>query len=132
MIDANPINEREQTAKAFDPPCIPGASEHIPTIVRIAPQLSGGTEVVGWHAGNHGRTSIAVELEQLATCPDIGAVVSDENRQISHDDDRACTAGLAHSVPLFREQELRELMRADVLLAARSPPLHRRRVMLRD
>ena len=51
VIDANAIDQRQQRAEALDPPGVSGLRERVPAVVRIAPELAGGAEVVGRHAG---------------------------------------------------------------------------------
>ena len=119
-------------AKALDPPGVSGPREHIPPVVGIPPQLSGRAEVVGRHAGEHGRLAVGVEAEQLAPRPDVGAVVRDEDGQIAHDLDRSRAAGVAHALPLLEEQELRQLVQPDLSSAAGRPARERRWIALRD
>ncbi len=54
----------------------------VPVIVRIAPELTGGTEVIGGHAGHDGRSAIVVQQKQLWAAPDLDRIGRDEDRQI--------------------------------------------------
>ena len=132
VIDADAIDQRQQGTKALDPPGVSGLLEDIPPVVGISPQLAGRAEVVGRHAGEHGRPAVGVEPEQLSARPDVGAVVRDEDRQIAHDLDRSRAAGVAHALPLLEEQKLRQLVQPDLSSAARRPPRDRRWIALRD
>ena len=68
----------------------------VPAVQRVAPALAGGAEVVGRHAGHHGRPAVRVELEQLGPRPDVGALVGDEDRHVADDLDAALVGiGLA-------------------------------------
>src|SRR4029453_3819415 len=104
--EANPIDQSEKRAKAFDPPCVTGPVEDIPTIKRVSPQLPGRAEVIGWHAGDNGWAAVRVEPEQLASSPDIGPVRADEDRRAPPGHDAWSAAGIAKALPLFEEEKL--------------------------
>ena len=132
MIDADAIDERQQGAKPIDPPAVSGPFEHIPPVVGIPPQLPGRAEIVGRHAGEHGRPAVGVEAKQLPSRPDVGAVVRHENRQVAHDLNRSRAAGVMHTLPLLEEQKLRQLVQPDLPGAARRPLHDRRWIAPRD
>ena len=98
----------------------------------IPPQLAGRAEVVWRHTGEHDRLAVGVETEQLSLCPDVRAVVRDEDRQIAHDLDRSRAAGIAHALPLIEEQKLRQFVQPDLSSAMGRPARNRRWIALRD
>ena len=74
MVDTQEIGQSELTADTVDPPFIAGGLMVVPIIERIAPQLSGRTEIIWRDSGYAGRVALRIELEQLLVCPDVGAV----------------------------------------------------------
>src|SRR5262245_55482906 len=75
MIDAYDIDHAQGAAQALDPPIVAALGQHVPAIVRVAPELAGCTEVVRWHTGDDQRIALPVELEQIGMCPGISAIV---------------------------------------------------------
>ena len=92
----------ERRLAARDPPAIAVGRQRGPSVERVAPELAGGAEVVGRHAGDDGRRAALVELEQLRVGPDVGAVVGDEDRDVADDADLARVGICAHPRPLAR------------------------------
>jgi hypothetical protein len=83
MIDAQQVELGQLGADALLPPLEPVGPHLLPSVVRIAPQLAGGREIVGRHAGDHLRPSLVVQQETVAPRPDVGAVVADEERNVA-------------------------------------------------
>jgi len=110
VIDPDRIDHRQQRAKAFDPPRVSCTCELIPAIVRISPELASGAEVIRRHSGDDLGVAVGIETKQFLSAPDVGAVVSDEDREVAHDLDRTRVAGIADTLPMLEEQELRQLV----------------------
>lgn len=110
MIDAHNIDQRQRCAESFDPPVVAAFFQHIPTVERVPPQLSGGAEVIGRHTGDHRRPAFIVEEEQLRMRPDIGAVVGDEDGNISQDLNTQVINVLLQCQPLIEEEILDETL----------------------
>src|SRR5437879_13796592 len=87
MIDAHQVDQLEQMAEAFDPPLIARGGHGIPLVQRVAPQLTGGAEIVRWYAGRNERKPALVELEQVLVRPHVGAVVRAEDGDVADDGD---------------------------------------------
>ena len=85
MVDPQVIGQSQLTADTVDPPFVTGCFVVIPVIERVAPQLSGSTEIIWRYSGYAGRVALRIELEQLLVRPDIGAVECDEDRDITDD-----------------------------------------------
>ena len=128
VVEPHAVDEGEHGAEAVDPPGVAGARERVPAVERVAPQLSGGAEVVGGHAGLESGPAVGGELEDLRVRPDVGAVVGDEDRDVAHDLDPAVAGLRAHRGPLLEEQPLLELDLADLARELASRPLERRRL----
>src|SRR5690606_15802505 len=102
----------------------------VPAIERIAPELSGRTEVVGWHACDHPGAQVLVEVEQLRMRPDVRAVHRDEDRQVA-DDAHLPLVGMAlEAGPLPERDPLHEAPEVDVLVEL-LPGLRQRVVVAR-
>ena len=71
-----------------------------PGVDGSAPELTGGREVIGWHAALGGEPAVGTHGEQAATAPDIGAVVGDVEGQITHNLDVATAGVLQQPLPL--------------------------------
>src|SRR6478752_6289443 len=78
VVDPDDIDQPECGRDTIDPPGVPRLSIGRPVEHRVAPELSVGGEVIGWHAGNDSGLTEFVKFEQLAISPDIGAVERDE------------------------------------------------------
>ena len=109
VVEAHEVHEGEHGAEAVDPPRVAGAGERVPAVERVAPELAGGAEVVGRHAGLERRPAVGGEVEELGVGPDVGAVVGHEDRDVAHDADAALAGLPAHVRPLLEEEPLLEL-----------------------
>ena len=82
VVDSEKIEESEVVADPLNPPRVPGLTQDVPAIDRISPVLAGRTEVVGRNPGNTGGSLFFIELEKVRVRPDIGAVMTDIDRNI--------------------------------------------------
>ena len=98
MIQANHVHVGQQGAQAVDAPAIAGPAQGVPVIDRVAPELSLGTEVVGWHAGDEARPVLFVQQEQLRVGPHVARVGGDEEGQIA---DQAHALGVGMFLQAF-------------------------------
>src|SRR3990167_10467201 len=53
--------------------------------MRITPALAGGGKIIGWNPGDGQGLTVLIQIEQIAMCPDIGAVVRDKDRQVAEE-----------------------------------------------
>ena len=99
-----------------------------PVVERVAPELAGGAEVVGRHAGDGQRPAVVVELEQLLVGPDVGAVEGDEDRHVADDLHAGARWRMPCSAAHWRKNdELHEALACD----RRCQPRARRRQRVR-
>ena len=106
MVEAHHIKKRKRGTEALNPPLVSAGSQHVPAIDRIPPKLSGSAEIIRRHAGNHGRLSLIIEIEQIGMSPDVRAVVRNIDGDIAHETDAALLAILPETLPLLEEFEL--------------------------
>ena len=85
-----------------------------PVVERIAPELSGGTEIVWRNSGNLKRMTFRIELIELFVCPDIGTVERYEKRNIADDLDVSFICIFFQFHPFTEEQELDEFIVFDL------------------
>src|SRR5688572_20519169 len=93
--------------------------------MRISPKLPGCREVVRWHAGHDRRFTMAIEPELTLVCPDVGAVVRDEDRNVPNDADSFIIGMLLQRCPLHAEHELHKRVVVDFGAQLVSPALDR-------
>src|SRR6266849_4172242 len=99
----------------FYPPVKARGGHGSPLVQRVAPQLTGGAEIVRRHAGHDDREPMLVELEQVLVGPHVGAIVRDKDRNVANDGDPALVRLSAQSTPLVEEHELTEDVVVDLL-----------------
>src|SRR5918998_1306778 len=115
MIDPQQVDLLERGSDSFGPPGIPGFGAPLPIIDRISPELPLGGEGIGRNAGDDGRTAIWVEPEQVPVRPDVGAVISDEDRYITDHGDAPLVRIATHLTPLTTKQELGEFVKSNLV-----------------
>ncbi len=103
----------QRGTKTVQPPAIAVASQRVPSIDRIAPQLARRAEIIRRNARHSSRISASVQVKVLRIGPDIGAIVSDINRQIAHDAHSALPRIFSQRSPLCEENELKEFLCCD-------------------
>src|SRR5713101_9106200 len=101
MIESHHIEKRERGTEALDPPLVSAGGQQVPAINRIPPKLPGGAEIIRWHAGDHGRAALIIEIEQIGMSPDVGAVVRNIDRDVTHETDAALLAIGLEILPLL-------------------------------
>jgi len=100
--------------KPLDPPIVAVFFVSFPVVERIAPELSVFGEVVGRAAGNGFRVAfLGVELKEFWVLPDIGAVESNENRNIADDLDASFLGVFLNGSPLPESKVLEEALSFD-------------------
>ena len=113
MVQPHHVDLLEQVGQPVLPPAVAAVGHGFPVVERVAPALAGGAEVVGRHAGHHGRPAGGVQHEQVLAGPHLGALVGDEDRRVA-DDLHAAGMGMgAQRRPLSEEAPLAELPEAD-------------------
>src|SRR5208337_576799 len=120
MVEPHQVEEGERSAETLNPPPESVGLQHIPAIDRIAPKLPGGAEVVGRHAGHHGRMASIVEVEEFRVGPDVCAVVRHVDGNVAHQADVALPAIGLEVSPLAEKLELPVL--DDVQLGRKTAP----------
>jgi hypothetical protein len=115
MIDSHDIAELHRLSHPLDPPAIALGGVCRPAVERIAPALSGGTEVVRRYAGHDAGTTVGIEIEQRGIRPHVGAVRGDEDRQVADDVDAAGVGVVLQRRPLLVKAPLAELPETDFL-----------------
>lgn len=114
VINAQVIGQGELAANPVNPPGISGLFMVIPVIKRVAPELSGFTEIIGRDSGYAGREALGIELEQLFVCPDVRAVERDKDRDIADNLNIVFMRIIAQLNPLLLENELYEAVIIDL------------------
>src|SRR5581483_7070834 len=114
VVDTHAVRLAQRVAEARDPPVVAATRQLVPAVERVAPALAGRRKVVGWHAGDDRRLARGVELEQLRPRPDVGAVVGDEDRDVTEQPYAARVGVPLQLAPLFGEQPLHEAVEADL------------------
>src|ERR687897_366384 len=72
VIDPKHVDLLERGPDPLDPPGIAGFSAAVPVIDRISPELPLRGKGIGRNAGDHRRTAVWIESEQVSMRPDIG------------------------------------------------------------
>src|SRR2546428_458217 len=108
VVEADEVHEPERGAEALDPPRVAGPVHLLPAVERVAPELAGGAEVIGRHAGHERRRPVGLELEQLGVRPHVRAVAGHEDRDVAHDRHLPLAAVVLQPLPLGEEDVLAE------------------------
>src|SRR5690606_23627754 len=87
VVHPHQIHELKDTAEPVNPPAVAGGGQHIPTVARVTPELTGRGEVVGRNPGAHCRLARLIQGEEVLVRPDVGTVVGDVDRDVPHDTD---------------------------------------------
>ena len=106
MVEANDVAHVEHPAHALDPPIVTTGLEHIPSIERIAPALSGLAEEVGRNTSDTDGLQIVIEVKELAMLPYVCTVEVHENRDVADNLDLALTRVRVQGAPLLEESKL--------------------------
>jgi hypothetical protein len=114
MVQPDDVNQVENGAQALQPPGVAILGMHLPAIEGVAPQLPGFRKIIRRNPRHHGRVAFLVDVEQVGTRPDLGAVMGDEDRDISDNRDAFFVGGSAQRPPLAEEQELAEHLALDL------------------
>src|SRR5882757_4070554 len=83
-----------------------GRRRNIPSIERVAPQLTRRTEIIRRNARNGGGLPSFIQAKQLRMRPHISTIVSDINRYVAHDANAVTTTPISYLLPLPKELEL--------------------------
>ena len=106
MVDSQHVKKLEGMPQAGNPPGVALRLVRLPAIERIAPPLSRLGEVVGGHPRHDPGPAVLGQVEQVGPAPDVGAIVCDEDRQVTDDRDPEFGSPLPQPSPLIVEQEL--------------------------
>ena len=60
-------------------------------------------EIVRGHAGNDARAQVFIKGEEADICPDVGAILRYENRNVANNADAALVCIFFDGMPLFGE-----------------------------
>ena len=124
MIDPYNVVEFEDMLKSFDPPVVTCGLVILPAVNRIAPQLTGRGKRVRRHACYYGRKPVFVKFKKFGMTPCIRAVKGHIDRNIADDPDALTIGVFLELFPLFREEELQELVKPDLLVEFNSVTVH--------
>ncbi len=127
VVEAHQVHQGEGRVRALQPPAVTGGRQALPVVEGVAPQLPGGAEVVRGHAGHHLRLPCGGEAEQLLVGPHVRAVVGHEDRDVADQADSLLRGQALERAPLAEEEELLELLGADLLHQLPARPLEGRR-----
>src|SRR4029077_8424237 len=100
MIQSDNVDVTEQRTQAFQRPFVAAATERVPVIDGVAPELPFGAEVVGRHSRDKGRTALFVQQEKFRIGPNIAGVERHEKRQIADQADVPRTGVFLNSASL--------------------------------
>ena len=114
VVNAGHVVELEAVPQAGAPPLIAGRLVIIPTVERIAPELTGGREAIRRAARNSNRLILLVQLEKLRIGPCIGAVHRHIDRDIAHDADALLVGISPELLILLEELELHVQLEFDI------------------
>src|SRR4029077_158355 len=106
MIEANVIAGLCGPAQPTNPPVVASRAHGIPIVERIAPALAGRAESIRRHAGDHFGLKIVPETIKILVGPNIGAIVVDKNRDVSHYANRSLGTVQSQGMPLLPERKL--------------------------
>ena len=83
VIDTQRIKASEAGCNARNPPGESGATMLAPSVVRMTPQLAGGTETIRRNSSDHFGATTAVEAEQTRIVLDVCGIKWDKDRDIA-------------------------------------------------
>ena len=127
VIESHHVHEPQRLAHPLDPPAEAVLAEMVPVVERTAPELAGGTEGIGRHAGDDGRAPVGPELPLVRVRPHVRRIVGDEDGHVADDAD-APVIGIAPELePLPEEDVLEEPVRLDAVRRGRAGPRRGRR-----
>ena len=109
MVDPDPVKVSQVVPDALQPPVVSGGLQPIPAVDRMAPQLTGGAEIVRRDAGNTPGKQLIVQFEQIGMGPDVGAAMVDIDGDVAEQLNLIVFAILAQRPPLLVKQKLQEL-----------------------
>ena len=114
VVDTQIVGQSQLTADTVDPPFISGRLVVIPVIKRVAPKLSGCTEIIRRNSGYAGRIAFGVKLKQLFICPDVCTVKCNKDRNITDDLNAFFMSLVTQIDPLLLEDKLDKLIVTDL------------------
>ena len=85
MVKTNDVAVVEGPAHAVDPPVVAALLKGLPVVKRISPALAGFAESVGRDTGDDFAGKVGFQAKNFGICPDIGAVIADEDGDIADD-----------------------------------------------
>src|SRR5215469_13809464 len=121
VIDAYNVVEPQGCLKTIDPPFVAGGSELFPVVDGISPQLTRGAEIIWGHARHLGRIPSRIQRKKFAICPDIGAVMSNVNRNVADDRHAMSVRVSAQCLPLAEEFKLPKFDDLELICQPGSP-----------
>jgi hypothetical protein len=83
VINAQRVKASETGCNARNPPRESGATMLAPSVVRMTPQLAGGTETIGRNSGDHFGATAAVEAKQARIVLDVCGIKWHKDRDIA-------------------------------------------------
>ena len=85
MIDAYDVIEAQRSPNAAQPPAVAACLHAIPAVEGIAPELTGGAKIVGWHPSDNGRLELLIQEKFAWIGPGVRAVHRHKNRNVTND-----------------------------------------------
>ena len=116
MVDPHHVVQFKDLRHSFCPPGISRLFVILPAVDRISPQLPGRRERVRRDSRDNSGISLFVKLEQFRMAPGVRAVEGNIDRDIPDDPDPFFMRVFLELLPLLFEQELKELVKADLLI----------------
>ena len=123
MIKPEQVHQLTLSADALPPPAEPCQPVAPPAIHRGSPELPGLGEVIGRNTALGAEAAIPVDGEQLPMAPDIRAVRTDIEGQISKQQDAELSGLRTDALPLAVELPLGEPFPLESILMLRCPVL---------
>jgi hypothetical protein len=83
MVQTHSVHMTQKRAQTIDTPPVAGATNSLPVIYRIAPELPRGAEIIRRNTRDKARPVLLVEQEQLRVGPDIARIRGYEKGQVA-------------------------------------------------
>src|SRR5215472_4963850 len=106
MVQAHSVDVMQKRTQTIDTPAVPGATNSLPIIDRIAPELPGGAEIIGRDTRDKTWPILRVEQEQLGVGPDIARVGGHEKGQVADEVQTSSAGVLLQALHLSEQEEL--------------------------
>src|ERR1700760_4874301 len=104
-------------AHAVYPPIERLALQHVPFVDRIAPTLSGRTEIIWGHPGDAYRSKVSIKFKDFRVGPNVGTVIVHKNRYVANEANISLRAVGAQGSPLLIEGKLDRLLNLEIIPA---------------